>query len=117
MAEAAQTFRLAVALAGGGEQAEIAGRASRKVASLERLKQRFRHARLNEAAARKRIAIAHKADSLVGTDDFVFHGVTLSSASATAGNIPFPKLNSRIDAAAYSSRVRNIARKKSSPRR
>jgi hypothetical protein len=37
--------------------------------------------------------------------------MTLSSASAAAGNIPFSKLFS--DAAAYSSRVRNIWRKNS----
>jgi len=37
MAEAAQAFCLAVALAGGGEQAEIARRAGLEIAALQRL--------------------------------------------------------------------------------
>ena len=77
VAETAQAFGLAVALAGGGEQAQIARRAGLEIAALERLEQRFRHAGLNEAAARQRVAVTHQADGLVGGDDLVSHGVTL----------------------------------------
>jgi len=73
VSEAAQAFGLAVALAGGGEQAEIAGRAGLEVTPLQGLQQRLRHAGLHKAAARQRVAVAHKADGFVGADHLVFH--------------------------------------------